>query len=414
MSDSVFDVVIVGGGLAGGLTALALHREKPAFRIALIEAGKVIGGNHRWSWFDSDLGEAGTALLEPFRKTEWAAGYDVSFPKLKRTLETGYTSLASSDFHEGLVRLLPPEALYLGRRASAIEADGVTLDDGTRLAARLVVDARSFQPSQHLRGGWQVFMGRHMRLDHAHGVERPVIMDGDVDQVAPYGNGGAYRFVYVLPLASHDIFIEDTYYADDARLDRAALSGRIDQYARARGWQDGVPVGHETGLLPVLTGGDFDAYQREVRIAGVTTIGARGGFTHPLTSYTIPIAVDNALAFAREAELPAQAMAALFEARARRHWRRTAYYRLLARFLFFAAEPERRVDVFQRFYGLGQGLIERFYAARSPLRDQVRVLWGKPPVSIPRAIKAMFQRGKPLKSGQNPDMQASSTTEPAA
>ena len=104
----------------------------------------------------------------------------------------------------------------------------------------------------------------------------------------------------------------------------------------------------------------------------------------------------------------------VFEARARRHWRRTGYYRLLARFLFFAAEPERRVDVFQRFYGLGQGLIERFYAARSPLRDQVRVLWGKPPVSIPRAIKAIFQRGKPLKSGQNPDMQATSNTEPAA
>jgi len=405
MSESVFDVVIVGGGLSGGLTALALHQTRPNFRLAVVEAGKTIGGNHRWSWFDSDLDDRGRALLEPIRKTEWKTGYDVSFPKLKRTLHTGYTSMASSDFHEGIVRTLPAEALYLGRKATEIENDGVTLDDGTHLAARLVVDCRNFRPSEHLRGGWQVFMGRQMRLDEAHGIERPVIMDADVEQLAPHGNGGAYRFVYVLPLAAHDVFIEDTYYADEPNLDRAALSGRIDQYAREKGWLDGVPVGHETGVLPVLTGGDFNAYQSEVRVPGVVAMGARGGFIHPLTSYTMPIAMGNALAFADEAELPAAQMVALFEARARRHWRNTGYYRLLTRFLFFAADPDRRFVILQRFYGLSQGLIERFYAARSPLKDRARVLWGKPPVAIPRAIRAMFVRGKPLTKRDEPSNQ---------
>jgi len=414
MRDSTLDVAIVGGGLAGGLMALALHRARPNFRIALIEAGETIGGNHRWSWFNSDLDDAGQALLEPFRKTEWKTGYDVRFPKLHRTLATGYTSMASPDFHEGLTRLLPEKALYLGKRASVIDASGVTLTDGTHLDARMVVDCRSFQPSKHLRGGWQVFMGRHMKLEKAHGIERPVIMDGDVDQVAPYGNGGAYRFVYVLPLGAHDVFVEDTYYADEAKLDRAALSGRIDQYCHQNGWQNGTPMDHETGLLPVLTGGDFSAYQDEVRTPGVVVAGARAGFVHPLTSYTIPIAVENALVFAEEADLSAPQMVALFEARARRHWNRTGYYRLLARFLFFAADPDRRVDIFQRFYGLSQGLIERFYAARSPIRDRVRVLWGKPPVSVPRAIGAMFKRGKPLSKPRKSDIPASIKTETPA
>ncbi|MEM7690551.1 MAG: lycopene beta-cyclase CrtY [Pseudomonadota bacterium] len=413
MSESVFDVVIVGGGLSGGLTALAVHKARPNFRIAVIEAGKTIGGNHRWSWFDSDLDQAGRDLLTDIRKTEWSKGYDVSFPKLKRTLHTGYTSMASTDFHEGIVRTLPPEALYLGRKATQIDADGVTLDDQVRLDARLVVDCRSFQPSEHLRGGWQVFMGRHMRLDEAHGEERPMIMDADVDQLAPHGNGAAYRFVYVLPLSAHDLFIEDTYYADDFKLDRAALSGRIDQYARDKGWVDGVPVGHEAGVLPVLTGGDFDAYQNEVRIPGVVAVGARGGFIHPLTSYTMPVAMDNALALAKEADLSPAQMVALFETRARKHWKSTGYYRLLTRFLFFAADPERRFVILQRFYGLGQGLIERFYAARSPIKDRARVLWGKPPVSIPRAMKAMFVRGKPLKAQRKSDTPPSSKSEPA-
>ncbi len=399
MSDSQLDVAIVGGGLAGGLIALALHRARPEFRIALIEAGKVIGGNHRWSWFDSDLSDDGRALLGGFRQTEWDNGYDVQFPKYRRTLQTSYRSMASTDFHEGLVRALPDSALMLGRKALSLDARGVDLDGGGRLDARAVIDCRSFEPSEHLSGGWQVFLGRQMRLDTAHGLERPTIMDASVDQLAPHGNGGAYRFVYVLPLGAHNVFVEDTYYADDPKLDRSALSSRIDSYARGKGWQDGAIIGHEAGVLPVLTGGDFAAFRNEVSIPGVTVVGTRGGFTHPLTSYTMCVAVKNALVVAEEADLTGPQLAALFDARARRHWGKTAYYRMLARMLFFAAKPEKRVNIFQRFYGLSQGLIERFYAARARPLDKLRVLSGRPPVPVFAAIKALFKRGPHLKAG---------------
>ena len=150
-----------------------------------------------------------------------------------------------------------------------------------------------------------------------------------------------------------------------------------------------------------------------MRVPGVVAIGARGGFIHPLTSYTMPIAMANALALADEADLPPAQMVALFETRARAHWRSTGYYRLLTRFLFFAADPERRYVILQRFYGLSQGLIERFYAAQSPLCDRARVLMGKPPVTIPRAVKARFQRGKPLKERRKSDMTPSSKPESA-
>ena len=410
MSDSqqetVHDVAIVGGGLAGGLIALALHRARPEFRMVLIEGGTTLGGNHRWSWFDSDLSDEGKALLEPIRQTEWNKGYEVEFPKYRRKLGTGYRSMSSHDFHEALVRMLPKDMLMLGRRATAIDARGVDLQDGNRINARTVIDCRTFQPSEHLCGGWQVFLGRQMRLPEAHGLEHPMIMDGNVEQVAPHGNGGAFRFVYVLPLGSHDVFIEDTYYADDPLLDRNALSGRIDQYARDQGWGDGTPVGHESGVLPVLTGGNFKAYQDEVRIPGVAIAGTRGGFTHPLTSYTMCLAVENALAIAADADLPGPQLAAMMENRARQHWRRTGFYRLLNRFLFFAAEPHKRAKVLERFYGLRERLIERFYQGRSTWLERARVLWGDPPVSIPRAMAAMFKRGKPLKTSSQPEKTA--------
>lgn len=394
------DLVIVGGGLAGGLLALALQRHAPECRFLLIEHGKSFGGNHRWSWFASDLSKNGQALLSAFAQNIWDEGYDIAFPDYARTLPTPYCSLASEDFHTGLVTNLPPERLMLNTRVAGLDADGVTLGDGTRIAARRVVDCRHFRPSAKLAGGWQVFLGQHFKCETPHGLTRPVIMDAKVDQVAPHGNGGAYRFVYVLPLSPDEVFVEDTYYADGPRLDADVLRGRVASYAREQGWR-GEVIGEETGVLPVISGGDFAGAQAEIAIPGVAIAGARGGFSHPLTSYTLPFAVDNALAIARlvgrEPNMSGAALARFCEARARKHWRRMGYYRLLSRMLFEAAEPEERVVVFQHFYALSGGLVERFYAGQSTWPDRLRILYGKPPVAIGRAMRALVSRGIPLK-----------------
>ena len=389
MNGRMVDVAIVGGGLAGGLAALAMHRARPDLRQALIEKGKVLGGNHRWSWFASDLSPVGDMLLAPFRKTEWEPGYEVRFPQYRRALNASYRSLASSDFDAALRRELPPGTILAGHGASALDQDGVTLDNGTRIPARTVIDCRSFEPSAHLSGGWQIFMGRHLRTPELHGVAQPIIMDAAVKQHS------AYRFVYTLPLSAHGLFVEDTYYADAPQLDRSALSGRIDEYCRSRGW-DGEILGNETGVLPVITGGDFAAYRAEIAIPGVAAAGARGGFSHPLTSYTLPIAVDNALAIAREADLTGSQMAAFIETRARRHWKQMKFYRQLGRMLFDAAEPDARYRIFQRFYRLPEPLVERFYAGESTFGDRARILVGRPPVSILRAVSALAGKGTPL------------------
>lgn len=395
MSGRTCDIAIVGGGLSGGLIALALAQHRPDISVRVIEAGPSIGGNHRWSWFATDLSPAGEALMAPFRKTEWTGGYDIRFPGLARTLEADYRSLASPDFAAALQRELAPDTLLLRREVARLEAGCVTLRDGSQITARSVIDCRGFTPTGALRGGWQVFMGRHIRTAAPHGITRPVIMDAQVDQLAPSGNGGAYRFVYVLPLGLDEVFVEDTYYADRPQLDRSALSGRIDQYCRAAGI-DGEPIGFETGVLPVITGGDFAAYQAAHRIPGVAIAGGRGGFVHPLTSYTLPIAVNIALAIAGDADLPGEQLAARIEAEARRHWQRMGFYRGLGRMLFHGAKPQDRYRIFGRFYGLPEPLIERFYAGKSTLFDRLRVLTGKPPIPIHRGAQALFAHSPSL------------------
>ena len=382
------DFVIVGGGLAGGLIALALRRARPDLSVVLVEAGEALGGNHRWSWFASDLSPDGAALMAGFRRSEWDQGYDVRFPGHSRHLSSPYRSLASEDFDAALRRALPADTIRRAEVAQLSER-GVVLASGEEIPARTVIDCRGQVSAPELTGGWQVFMGRQLRTEAPHGIERPTIMDARVAQ------HGGYRFVYVLPLGAHEVFVEDTYYQDTPALDRRALSSRIDAYCAAQGWQ-GEPLTHETGVLPVITGGDFAAFQVAHRIPGVAVAGARGGFVHPLTSYTLPFAVETALAVAADADLPGAQLAAMLDARARNHWRRTRFYRRLGSMLMGAALPEERYRVFERFYRLPETLIERFYAARSTPLDRARVLCGKPPVPIGRALAALTGRQPPL------------------
>ena len=182
-------------------------------------------------------------------------------------------------------------------------------------------------------------------------------------------------------------------------MDAPALRERIESYCAERGWQ-GDLVHEETGLLPVITGGDFDAHREALEQPGIALAGARGGFVHPLTSYTVPIAVRTALAVADAVGgMDGPDLAGFVAARARDHWRSTGYYRLLGKMLFDAADPSERYRIFERFYTLPEPLIERFYAAKSSPLDKLRILSGKPPVPIRSAVAALLGKGAPLVQG---------------
>lgn len=75
--------------------------------------------------------------------------------------------------------------------------------------------------------------------------------------------------------------------------------------------------------------------------------------------------------------------------RAAASWRRQRFNRMLSAMLFRAAEPAGRYRIFERFYGLPAGVIARFYAGRSRPGDKLRILSGRPPVPVGRAIAAL-------------------------
>ena len=124
----------------------------------------------------------------------------------------------------------------------------------------------------------------------------------------------------------------------------------------------------EWGALPITLGGEIDAFWAEM--GEVPKIGLRAALFHATTGYSFADAVRTADAIAEQPELTTAALRQFMERWGKAHWRRQGYWRFLNRMLFLAAEPDRRWFVMQRFYGLRQALVERFYAGRSSLDGQ--------------------------------------------
>lgn len=378
MADLDCDLAIVGGGLAGGLIALACAARQPEWRVLLIERESAAGGNHLWSYFDGDVAPADRWLVDPLVGQRWAQGHEVRFPGYRRGLETIYNSISSVDLDAYLHAVLGGR-LLTGAVVASIAPDRVRLADGQTIAAEVVIDARGAGDLSALRCGWQKFVGQTLRLAQPHGIARPVIMDATVAQI------DGYRFVYLLPRDARTIFVEDTYYSDGPALDEAGIAERIAAYAQAQGWQVEEVIHSESGVLPVVHGGDFDRYWPADD--PVARAGVKAGLFQPMTGYSLPDAVRFATWLV---EQPLKGLPAATRTYAAAHWKKGLYYRLLGRMLFGAAVPDQRWRIFARFYRLRPGLIQRFYAGRSTIADRIRILCGRPPVRIRDAMHALL------------------------
>jgi len=375
------DVAIVGGGLAGGLIALALHQQRPDVSVVVIDRGATLGGNHVWSFFGSDVAHGDRDIVIPAIAHVWQ-GYDVAFPARRRTLPSNYYSVTSERLDAAVRAAVPADRILTGRKVLGASATAVVLADGERIEAGGVIDCRGPADLSALDVGWQKFLGQELSLKRPHGAVRPTVMDATIEQV------DGYRFVYTLPFGTDRMFVEDTYYSDTPDIDRAMLAARIGTYAAARGWKVKAIEREEAGSLAVVIGGDFDRYWASSG-KGVAKAGVRAGLFHPTTGYSLPDAVRSASLIAATRDLSGANLATLTHDHAARAWKSRGFYRMLDAMLFLAAEPGERYRVLERFYGLDAKLIARFYAGRSTFADKARVLMGKPPVPLGRAVRAI-------------------------
>jgi lycopene beta-cyclase len=376
-----FDLVLAGGGLAAGLIAWRMAVAHPDVRVAVVEREGRLGGRHTWSFFDTDLTPKQRAWIAPAVVRHWDC-YDVAFPERRRTLGVGYNSISSDRFHQVVSDFLG-DRLIQGEIAS-VSCDAVALSDGRRLEGG-VIDARGPEPTEQLSLGWQKFVGRELRLAEPHGLERPIIMDATVDQL------DGYRFLYVLPFSADVVLVEDTRYSDGADLDREALRAGVEAYCADQGWTIAEVLREEEGVLPIALDGDIEGFLDD-GAPGVARAGLRAALFHPTTGYSLPDAVRVADRVADLSDFSGPALHTALRRHAVETWRSRGFYRLLDRMLFRACAPDQRYRVLERFYGLSEGLIGRFYADRLTFTDKARILAGKPPVPVSAALKQLTER----------------------
>jgi lycopene beta-cyclase len=372
------DLLLAGGGLANGLLAERLHAQRPEVSFLVVEAGPTLGGNHTWSFHESDVSAPWLARLAELGARRFD-GHEVRLPGCARTLRGAYWSLRSEDLHRRLSERLG-DRLRLGARIISAEVRRLVLDTGETLEAeRAVIDARAVTPNWPC--GYQKFLGQELELDAPHGLSRPLLMDAMVEQ------RDGFRFVYALPFGPKRVLVEDTLYSDSPTLDLGELRARIAAWVAGRGWRVSYVAREEHAALPIPLGGSAPRLERPM-------LGISAGFFHATTGYSLPFAARLAEEIAIREALDADSLTAYLDREAQRHWRSQRFFRLLNRMLFHAAAPEERVRVFSSFYGHDEPLIGRFYAAQLGWSDIVRVLTrGATTVPVSRAIPAAAGRG---------------------
>jgi lycopene beta-cyclase len=376
MTEQTAQIVIAGGGLAASLAALRLA---PAARVLLIDQRADPLAGHTWSFHSGDIDAAQRAWLDPAIRRAWD-GQDVRFPGRTRTLRSGYACLDADSLGAALAGV--PGVTRLTARVASIDAGGVTLADGTRIGAELAIDAHGFAPHPAIQVRSQKFLGQELRLTAPHGLTRPVIMDATVPQM------DGYRFFYLLPFDDTRLLVEATYYSDGATLSADDQRAGIADYVASQGWQIAGVIREEIGVLPIALRFDADAFWRSVP-RDVPTIGLRAMRFHPLTGYSLPHAVRGADLIARHWRQGPLALARALRRDSLADAKAQGFYRLLSRMLFEAAAPDERRRVMDRFYRLPEPLIERFYAGQSTLADKARILTGRPPVPVRRALRCL-------------------------
>jgi lycopene beta-cyclase len=381
-----FDIVIVGGGLSGCLTAWRLRQRHPSLKLRLIESDNRLGGNHTWSFFASDLSPDQQQWIEPVVAHRWS-GYEVRFPGRRRHLASPYMSVTSELLSSTAAAALG-DSVIVGTPVVEVAQRHVRLYSGETIEARSVLDARGLRSIPGLLLGYQKFVGLEVQLARPHGLDAPIIMDATVPQ------HDGYRFVYTLPFTGKRLLIEDTTYSDGAALPAEDMRARVLDYARSQGWEVGAIVREETGVLPIVLAG-----RREQVLAwdphAATRMGLAAALFHPTTGYSLPDAVrlaDRIADAIAPGVVSCDGLRTSVLEHASRMWCERAFFRLLNRMLFKAGSPAQRFEVLQRFYALDHGLIERFYAARLSKLDKARILTGWPPVPIFSALRCVSER----------------------
>lgn len=351
----------------------------------MIERDAALGGNHTWCFHAADISDDAHAWIAPLVTATWPE-WEVRFPSYARRFKREYSAVSSERAHAVLTSDAHARHIdfFFGHSAAHVGSHEVVLDDGKTLNASLVIDSRGPKPSESVCG-FQKFVGLELELKSPSPITAPILIDAQIPQ------RDGFRFIYVLPLSTHRVLVEETFFSDTPNLEAEDVHHRaILDYAQ-RANLDVDRIGRtERGVLPLPLNWPLSWLAERSALTSASRAisgGFGGGWFHPTTGYSFPVAVRLATHIAKTADT--DRFGESWRQLVASQNRQARFSTLLNRLLFRATLPENRRDVFERFHSLSEGTITRFYAHASSSTDRVRMLCGIPPegVSFSRAVR---------------------------
>jgi lycopene beta-cyclase len=356
-------VIILGGGLWGGLLALRLKLDRPDVTFVLHEAQDKLGGNHTWSFHETDVAPENMKWLSSIIRTSWN-GYDVKFPEYTKHITVPYHSISSEKFNHVIQKILSKEELQLNSTLSLTQAKELS---------SIIIDTRGILPETSC--GWQKFVGLEVELLEPHGFKFPILMDATIAQK------DGFRFIYYLPMDEKTILVEDTRYSEAMDLDVAEIEHEIEKIIFMQGWRRKEILRREVGILPLPL--------KKVHSVTTAEVINLGGIFHDTTGYSFPDAVRVTDALLKT-NFSYQALNEAIKTYGQSRVSDRFYFRLLNHLMFKATSDDLRYKVLQHFYRMPQPFIEKFYRGQMTAVDRLRMFMGRPPVPVSRALKTFI------------------------
>ena len=372
------DYVIVGGGLQGCLLAHAIAHHQPIARVLLVEKSDKLCGNHTWSFHATDIPLKTRPWLQPLVTKTWP-GYIVKFPGLSRRLAIPYETITAESLRSATLSLASsqsnqavnsPLEIVCGQSCEIVSRKQVQIGKNRRIDCTTVIDCRGSEASSTRQNGvgYQSFIGYEYQTDRPWPASEPTLMDVRADQAC------GFEFLYELPFGPHRVLLEYTRFSEEPTCDESRAQCLIAERLAEAGIEARELVRSEQGCLPMPY--RTPQANQETTVAG----GYAGGWYHAATGYSMPLAVRFADIVSRTE--PSAISEAVNDAAARDSLRR-GFTRFLNRLLFCLVKPEKRWQIFRRFYRvLSEKQISRFYSHRFSVADAARIVIGCPPSGL--------------------------------